>query len=102
VARVRPDQAVTLKARSLPFETFPARVSRLAPVAVRDEGQPSIPAAARAELPGTVTIYCRLEEGGPSLRPGMSGHARIACGPSPLGEYLLGRAFRFFRTEFWW
>jgi multidrug resistance efflux pump len=99
VARVEPGQAVELKARALPFETLRAQVDRMAP------------AAARGEVQGTVTIYCRLDPAltsppGPGqpggLRPGMSGHARVYTGRRPVGRFLLDRVLRFVRTEFWW
>jgi multidrug resistance efflux pump len=99
VARVQPGQAVELKARALSFETLRAQVDRLAPV------------AARGDVQGTITIYCRLDLSltsppGPvqpgGLRPGMSGHARVYTGRRPVGGFLLDRALRFVRTEFWW
>jgi putative peptide zinc metalloprotease protein len=101
VADVEPGQVVTLKVRSLPFETFTARVTRVAPSAARPEPQPLAPTV-KGELPGTVTIYCELPTRGTALRPGMTGYARIACGKRPLGELLGGRILRFLRTEFWW
>jgi putative peptide zinc metalloprotease protein len=59
VARVRSGQLVELKARSLPFQTFRARVERVAPRAV--EVQSPLNPVARGEAPGTVTVYCRPE-----------------------------------------
>jgi putative peptide zinc metalloprotease protein len=101
-ARVSPDQTVDLKARALPFQTFRARVDRIAPRALR--GEPGAVAAhlPPGELPATVTVYCRIEETETGLRPGMTGHARISCGQRSLGELLADRALRFLRTEFWW
>src|SRR5262249_43146816 len=89
-APVRPGPAVALKARALPFETFSARVARIAPAAGRGDEQ------------GTVTIYCQLENGALELRPGMTGHARISTGRRPVGAILADRLLRFLRTEFWW
>jgi multidrug efflux pump subunit AcrA (membrane-fusion protein) len=90
VARVHPGQPVALKARALPLETFPAQVDRVAP------------AAARGDVQGTVVVYCRLEAPGAELRPGMTGHARIATGRRSLGAILFDRGLRYVRTEFWW
>jgi multidrug efflux pump subunit AcrA (membrane-fusion protein) len=90
VARVRPGQAVELKARALPFETFPASVGRVAPAAEPGQAQ------------STVTVACLLGEHPADLRPGMTGHARIYTGRRSLGEVLLDRALRYVRTEFWW
>jgi multidrug resistance efflux pump len=118
-ARVRVGQEIRLKARSAPYETFTAQVDRIAP------------AAAKGEAQCTVTVYCRLapsgggegkalasltppeggsptvnlapEEGGEreGLRPGMTGHARIATGRRAPGLIVLDRAIRYLRTEFW-
>jgi hypothetical protein len=118
-ARVRIGQEIRLKARSAPYETFLARVGRIAP------------AAAKGEAQSTVTVYCRLpssggeggialaslappegtdltvtlppEGGGEAgeLRPGMTGHARIATGRRAPGLIVLDRALRYLRTEFW-
>jgi multidrug resistance efflux pump len=98
VARVQVGQEVELKARALPFETLTGQVDRIAP------------AAARGDVQGTITIYCRLatsesivpQAGESSLRPGMSGHARIYTGRRPVGSVFIDRVLRFVRTEFWW
>jgi HlyD family secretion protein len=90
VARVRAGQAVELKARALPFETFRTTVDRIAP------------AAGKGEVQSSVTVYCRLENHGADLRPGMSGHARIATGRRSPGLLLVERTLRYLRTEFWW
>jgi multidrug efflux pump subunit AcrA (membrane-fusion protein) len=89
-ARVQPGQSVELKARALPFEIFKAQVDRVAP------------AAGRGDVQSTVTVYCRLENGEAALRTGMTGHARVFTGQRSIGMFLLDRALRFMRTEFWW
>jgi multidrug efflux pump subunit AcrA (membrane-fusion protein) len=90
VARVQAGQAVELKARALPFDTFAARVDHIAP------------AAARGDVQSTVTLHCRLANENAGLRPGMTGHARVFTGQRSVGEVLLDRGLRFLRTEFWW
>jgi hypothetical protein len=45
-------------------------------------------------------VYCRLE--GTPLRPGMSGYARVYGESRSVGGFLLSRAVRLVRTEFWW
>ena len=67
-----------------------ARVDRIAP------------AAGHGEVQSTVTLCCRLEIASGTLRPGMTGHARVFTGGRSLGGMLLDRGLRFFRTEFWW
>jgi len=49
-----------------------------------------------------VTLYCRLGNEGPDLRPGMTGQARVFTGRRSVGEVLLDRGLRLLRTEFWW
>ncbi|HEY1378793.1 MAG TPA: efflux RND transporter periplasmic adaptor subunit, partial [Gemmataceae bacterium] len=90
VGRVRPGQAAALRVRTLPFETLTARVDRIAPAAGRGDAQ------------STVTVYCRLGDCRPGLRPGMTGYGRVCTGPRPLGGILFDRALRFLRTECWW
>ena len=92
-ARVRPGQPVVLKARALPYETFRARVDRIAPRGSKAE---------KDEVQATFVVYCGLADGGAGLRPGMTGHARIACGRKRIGELLLNAMLRVIRTEFWW
>ncbi len=89
IARVEPGQAIALKVRALPYENFAAKVERIAP------------AAGKGELQSTVTIYCRLASAG-ALRPGMTGHARIATDRRPVAALLIDRGLRYLRTEFWW
>ena len=88
--RIGPSLPVRLKARAQPFQSYTARVDRIAP------------AAARGDVQSTVTVYCRLENAAGDLRSGMTGHARVETGPRPVGAILLHRALRFLRTEFWW
>jgi multidrug efflux pump subunit AcrA (membrane-fusion protein) len=90
VGRVHAGQPVTLKARALPFETFQAKVDRVAPTATR------------AEIQGTVTVHCQFDNTGTGLRPEMSGNARISTGRRPIGEVAVNRALGYLRTEFWW
>jgi multidrug efflux pump subunit AcrA (membrane-fusion protein) len=90
VARLRVGQPVKLKARALPFETFHAAVERIAP------------SATPADVQGTVTVYCRLDNPGVELRPEMSGYARISTGRRPIGAIAIARVLRYVRTEFWW
>jgi putative peptide zinc metalloprotease protein len=90
VPRVAPGQTVALKARALPYRTFQSTLGRVAPRA--DFGQNQ----------STVVIYCHLDDSSRELRPGMSGYARIHCGPAPLGRVLLDRLLSYVRTEFWW
>jgi multidrug efflux pump subunit AcrA (membrane-fusion protein) len=90
VAQVEVGQAVKLKARALPFDTFPGRVTRIATSAQPGDAQ------------RTVTVYCALEKDDTGLRSGMSGYARVYTGRQSVAKVFLGRAMRYLRTEFWW
>jgi len=90
VGSVRDGQMVQLKARALPFETFETKVSRVAPAAEPDE------------LQSTVNVVCQLDADEQSLKPGMTGYARIYTGRCSLGEFTGNRILRYVRTEFWW
>lgn len=90
VGRVKLGQTIALKARALPYQTFQAKVDRIAPVAEPGERQ------------STTTVYCQFERPAAELRPGISGYARICVGRSSVGSFLVDRVMRFVRTEFWW
>jgi putative peptide zinc metalloprotease protein len=83
-------QRVELKVRALPYQTFTAQVTRIAPSAV--------PGAAQS----TLTIYCQFDSPTPELRPNMTGYARIYTGSKSIAGVLGDRLFRFLRTEWWW
>src|SRR5262249_51506121 len=99
VARILPGQEVTLKARALPFVALRGGADRPAPAAAGAEAPPLAPHPVGGELAGTVTVYCRLGEPAPGLRPGMTGYARVSCGRRPVGEILGERVLRFVRAE---
>ncbi|WP_406696396.1 efflux RND transporter periplasmic adaptor subunit [Singulisphaera sp. Ch08] len=111
ILRVRPGQEIFLRPRSRPFQTFTARVDRIAPATTRAQG-PSGAVAPRPEdrggiaepgkVPGSVIVYCRMAGSSWGLRTGMTGYARIHCGRLPVGELLAFHLLRILRTEFWW
>lgn len=90
ISDVEPGQCVDLKARSLPYKTFEAKVERIAPAATSGDHQ------------STVVVYSRLLNDSTGLKPDMTGYARIYCGKKPIGEIGLDYILRFIRTEFWW
>jgi putative peptide zinc metalloprotease protein len=89
-ARIKPEQAVELKARALPFETFQTQVAQVAP------------AAEPGELQSTVNIVCRLDDRRQQLKPGMTGHARIYTSRRRRAQIAADHILRYVRTEFWW
>jgi multidrug efflux pump subunit AcrA (membrane-fusion protein) len=94
-AQIRIGQRIGLKVRALPHETFTAEVVRVAPSARAAD-------PAKPEEVGRVVVYCRLDGPVEGLRPGMTGYARIYAEERSVGGYILDRAIRFVRTEFWW
>jgi putative peptide zinc metalloprotease protein len=105
VARVQPGQAVKLRVRALPFETFDSRVERIAPSLPRPDelgaGQHPPPLLVPGTVPANLNAYCVLDDQVHQLRSGMTGYARICCGRRPIGAILADRVLRFLRTEFW-
>jgi hypothetical protein len=96
IGRVRPGQPVELRARAVAGDgPPPGRAGR----PVRTRARP--PRPRRGETPGTATVYCRLDGDGPGVRPGLTGYARVSCGPRPVWEALRERVLRGVRTEFW-
>lgn len=86
---VRLSAPVTLKVRSLPFETFHGRVVHV---------------AADAETVGDnrqFMVLTDIDNPGLRLRPGMTGFAKISCGKRPLVSLVLRRLIHFIRVEFW-
>ena len=92
VAGLQPSQSIELKARALPFDTFVAKVERIAPSA-------SITPDKRQS---TITVHCFVANQGEKLKSGMTGMARVYRGYRPFGIILAHKALRYLRTEFWW
>ena len=49
----------------------------------------------------TVTVTTALDNPSLLLKPQMIGHAKLHCGPRPIGELLTRRIARYLRVEFW-
>ena len=94
VAGIQPGQSIELKARALPFDTFVAKVDRIAPSA---NGLPE-----KHPNQNTVTVYCHVDNPDGKLKSGMTGVARVYRGRRSLGINLVNQGLRYFRTEFWW
>ncbi len=92
VAGLQPGQSIDLKARALPFDTFVAKVERIAPSA-------SISSDKRQSA---VTAYCFVANEAGKLKSGMTGMARVHRGYRPFGIILVHKALSYLRTEFWW
>lgn len=101
VTGLQKHQPISLKARSLPFETFFAELDRIAPSATT-ETPPAKTAATKPNPQSTVTVLCRVNNQSGRLKSGMTGNARILRGSQRLGAKLLNQGMRYLRTEFWW
>jgi multidrug resistance efflux pump len=92
VGDVALEQRISLKARAQSQQSFEARVVSIAPSAsgdgVTDEQK-------------TVLVSTRVANAFPSLRPEMTGMAKIDCGRRCLFEILTRRLYRYIRVEFW-
>ena len=91
-AHLKPGQAVTLKARAIPFETFEAIVEGISPVAQKTAttGQNS------------VIVHCQIRNPDGRLKSGMTGFGRVTRGWNTIGVMLITKGIRYLRTEFWW
>lgn len=89
IAEVKVGAPVTLKVRSLPFEEFHGRVAKISDLAdTLGEGRRFL---VITEMPN--------DEG--TLKPGMSGFAKIDCGKRTMLALISRRLVQFVRVEFW-
>jgi HlyD family secretion protein len=87
---VRSGYPVRLKVQGFPALEFEGEVTAIAPVAIDEEGR------------STVHVKSEIDNASGLLKAGMTGLARVYCGPRPVGAILLRRIVRYMRTEFWW
>lgn len=92
VLGVSSGQPVILKARALPFDTFQAKVERIAPAAQLQQPKQR----------NVLVVHCELNNQDGRLRSGMTGFGRIFRGHRTLGSVILAKSLRYLRTEFWW
>jgi hypothetical protein len=82
--------AVKFKARSYPSRYFYGKISRIEEKVIIDKN----------EKP-SVRVFCRVDNEGRLLKPGMTGVAVIYCGKRPISYLIYRKFFRTIRTEFW-
>jgi multidrug resistance efflux pump len=80
---------VKFKVRGYPARSFEAEVAEIAPVATQDE------------LISTILIRATVDNEDHTLKPGMTGVAKVYCGRTIILHVLLRDLIRFIRTEFW-
>ena len=89
IAAVRAGQRGEVALSSQPDAHLPFTVTRIVPVASAGEGRNFFEVEARLDTPGS------------SLRPGLSGIAKIQAGSQPVGELLTYRVRNWLRLAWW-
>ena len=89
IADVSLRNPVALKVRSFPFERFQGHVSRIAIDADTLGGEPRF------------KVQTEIDNPGATLKPGMTGYAKISCGKRSLLTLMFRRLVQFIRVEFW-
>jgi multidrug resistance efflux pump len=92
ISDVRAGQAVVLKARAFPDVRFEGKVTSISP---------TVSAPPEGLFERTVTVVTELDNRSLLLKPRMTGHAKISCGPRRIADLLTRRLSRYLRVEFW-
>jgi putative peptide zinc metalloprotease protein len=110
MADIRVGQNVVLKARAYPGVAFSGTVTAIGTSA---DGTVSAVGGLGAPAPGVIyaagytipnrmfIVTTRIDNPGRLLRPGMTGWAKIYCGPRRIVELITRRLARTVRVEFW-
>jgi putative peptide zinc metalloprotease protein len=107
LAEVRVGQAVALKAQAYPGETFHGTVASIATsvqaAATSPGGEATIaePTSATSSTPRTILVTTEIDNPSLLLKPGMTGQAKIACGPRRIVDLITRRFARTLKVEFW-
>ena len=80
---------VKFKVRGYPHRSFHAEVAGIAPI------------AAEGEKTSTILIRAGMDNEDRTLKPGMTGIAKIYCGWTVIAHVFSRDIIRFIRTEFW-
>lgn len=95
IGEIHKGQTIALKAASQAGRTFAGTVQEIAPVVASGEKETLAPAR-------TITVRCVVPNADGALKPGMTGRARIACGPRSVLGVFTRKFVRMIRVEFWW
>ena len=109
IADVKVGQKVALKVRAYPNQTFNGAVisvatSALAENSTRETGSliPVTHAASATTAPArTILVTTEIDNDSLLLKPGMTGHAKVFCGPRRVIDIMTRRLARTVRVEFW-
>ena len=92
IGPLRVGQAVLLKVRAYPGETFRGEVTSIAPAMRESETPASVK---------TVRVATVIDNAEQKLKTGMTGYAKIGCGTQPLVEVLTHGVVGALRVEVW-
>jgi putative peptide zinc metalloprotease protein len=109
IADVKVGQEVALKVRAYPDQTFKGRVISVATSALSEKPAPEagtvIPvtptSSAVAGAVRTILVTTEIDNSSLLLKPGMTGHAKISCGPRRMIDIITRRLARTVKVEFW-
>ena len=105
IADVRVGQAVLLRVRAYPNQQFHGTVTTIgtsaAGTTTATPQTPAPPAGSRGVPGGAFIVTTRIDNGSLLLRPGMTGQAKIVCGPRRGVSLLARRLARTFKVELW-
>ncbi len=109
IADVKVGQKVALKVRAYPNQTFNGAVisvatSALAENSTRETGSliPVAHTASATTAPArTILVTTEIDNDSLLLKPGMTGHAKVFCGPRRVIDIMTRRLARTVRVEFW-
>ena len=92
IGEIKVGQAVDIKARAFPDKLFNGLVVAVAPTAMDDDS---------GLQRKVVRVTTEINNQELSLKPEMTGHAKIYCGERSVIELLTRRFTRYLKVEFW-
>lgn len=106
LADVHVGQTVDLKARAYPNQTFRGTVASIATSVQGGTAAPGSEATiaeptASTSSPRTILVTTEIDNRSLVLKPGMTGEAKITCGPRRLIDLVTRRLARTVKVEFW-
>jgi putative peptide zinc metalloprotease protein len=109
IADVKVGQEVAFKVRAYPNQTFNGVVVSVATSALSEnsglEAGSMIPvthtSSATATAARTILVTTEIDNSSLLLKPGMTGHAKVSCGPRRMIDIITRRLARTVKVEFW-
>lgn len=98
IADVRVGQPVAFKARAYPNRTFHGTVTAIATAA---EGPSTAAQSGSGRNPSTIRVTSEIDNGPLLLKPGMTGQAKVFCGPRRIVELVMRRLALTMHVNVW-